>query len=211
MEWLWPSECAGCGRLGEGTICDSCQPGPPRRLGLRRVGLSGGWTLAPYTAPLGDLVHRCKRTHDRRLGVQIARAFAGRAAPALARDWFTLVVPVPSPWTRRLWRGFSLAALLAGELSRRAQLPIDDFALRAVPGRKQATRTQRERARAQRGRFRSTRALSGRILLIDDVVTTGSTASACASELLGAGAGEVWLLSATAAVRRHGETGVQIL
>jgi ComF family protein len=108
-------------------------------------------------------------------------------------------VPVPLH-RRRLWsRGFNQSALVARELSRRTGLPVAVDALRRIrstPPLKGMGMRQRRRTVA--GAFRANGAadLRGRtIILIDDVLTTGSTANACARVLKRAGAERVDLIS----------------
>lgn len=108
-----------------------------------------------------------------------------------------LLVPVPlHRW--RIWRrGYNQAALIAGELAAPSGIPVDPHVLRrvrATPSLRGLNR--RERAEAVRGAFRIDRSarerLRGRrILLVDDVYTSGATASACARVLKRAGAASV--------------------
>jgi ComF family protein len=119
---------------------------------------------------------------------------------AAAGEAPALLVPVPlHRW--RIWkRGYNQAALIACALSRRSGIPVAPGLLRrirATPPLKGLGR--RERALAVRGAFRvsdeSRAALAGRrIILVDDVFTSGATASACAQALKRAGAGSVTIL-----------------
>ena len=112
----------------------------------------------------------------------------------------TRIVPVPLHPEREKVRGFNQAAVLARELSRRARLPFCDkslirtahTALHRGGMDAQARRESVENVFA----VRRPEAISGeRILLVDDVFTTGATVSACASVLLAAGAKEVLVLT----------------
>jgi len=129
------------------------------------------------------------------LGRVLAAALA--AEPALHE--VDLVVPAPSSWTSRARRGFSMAAILAA----RAAPVLGTRSLRALvvhPGPRQSARPVRERRHNLVGRVRARRSVRGRVLLLDDVVTSGTTAHTCARELLCAGAEEVWLGALCAAV-----------
>jgi ComF family protein len=112
----------------------------------------------------------------------------------------TYVVPVPLHAEREHVRGFNQAAVIAHSLAKHAGLPLDEWSLA------RATHSERHRAgmdaRARResveGAFAVIRPRLVReesILLVDDVFTTGATASACASVLLAAGAREVFVLT----------------
>jgi ComF family protein len=112
-------------------------------------------------------------------------------------------VPVPLH-RRRLWsRGFNQSAIVARELSRRTGIPVAVDALRrtrANPPLKGMGMRQRRRTVA--GAFRSTMELRGQtVILVDDVLTTGSTANACARVLKRAGAGRVDLVSWARVIR----------
>jgi ComF family protein len=134
-------------------------------------------------------------------------ALLERAIPADAQ--FDLIVPVPLYWRRQWTRGFNQAELLAGHLAKRRGIPVVN-ALR----RKRATATQAGLATAGRRRnvagafalrvkSRLDPKLAGKkILLIDDVMTTGATASACASVLKRGGAKSISLLTVARVDRR---------
>lgn len=206
MEWLLPTRCAGCGRLHAGLLCAECRPRGIHRPPVHAQGVSGCMTLGHYDGPLGRAVRQCKASRDRHLARAIARVFA-RRVPRIACD---AVVWVPTPWTRRWARGFHLAAILAQELGGRQGIPIV-AALHARLGPAQSkTASRRSRRQNLRGRIRSVRPVPGRVLLVDDVITSGATVEACARELLGDSTETVWVAS-VCAVRRHRETPSQDL
>src|SRR5262249_37441191 len=125
-----------------------------------------------------------------------------RAVPA--RD-YDAIVPVPLHWRRRWHRGFNQAEALAHELGRRRGIPV----LRALSRRRatvnQAGLTSAARRRNIAGAFlvRDKARIEGKkILLIDDVMTTGATASACARALMQAGAESVSLATVARADRK---------
>ena len=113
---------------------------------------------------------------------------------ALPRDLqVDFVVPVPLAPSRERQRGYNQARLLAAEVARRLDLPLDTgvlIRLRDTPPQTSLPRARR--LQNVRGAFRALRKLSGaRILLVDDVTTTGATIEAAARALRRRGA--VWV------------------
>jgi ComF family protein len=111
-----------------------------------------------------------------------------------------LIIPVPLHPGRERERGFNQAALLARELARLSHLPLDEHSVvRSIhTERHRAGMDARARRESVTGAFavRHADAIAGRrVLLIDDVFTTGATVSACAAALQAAGAEEVFVLT----------------
>lgn len=108
-----------------------------------------------------------------------------------------LVIPVPPDRKRLKTRGFNHTSLIAKEISKRLSLPLELNGLIKVKSTPQQISLKREeRLKNLRRAFRAEKNFSGkRILLIDDVITTGATASECARALLRAGAAEVNILT----------------
>ena len=122
---------------------------------------------------------------------------ASRRAPI---DSATCIVPVPLHPERERARGFNQAAVLARELSRVTGLPVDEQSLARIVHTELHRAGMDERARREsvENAFAAQhpRLIDGeRILLIDDVFTTGATVSACAATLKEAGASEVFVLT----------------
>ncbi len=151
-------------------------------------------TLADYVAPLDTLMIRLKY-HG---ALPLAREFGERLGDALSTlsalgDVTPLLVPVPLAPSRLASRGFNQAWELARVASRRAHLPASAQVLR----RERTTAAQRrlsreERRRNLRGAFvASDRVRGRRVVLIDDVMTTGATCDAAAAALKHAGATHV--------------------
>jgi ComF family protein len=138
--------------------------------------------------------------HGGRLSLlrHLADLLAEEAPGHLALSAWDGLVPVPLHWTRRLRRGFNQAEILARAVGRRHGLPLLRRALRRI----RLTPPQQGDAGARRANVRGAfsvpagMALAGRrLLLVDDVFTTGATADACAEALLLAGAVEVGILT----------------
>ena len=171
--------------------------------GLCRHGLAGfdaAFSYGSYEGELRGLIHLFKygrvQTLARPLGRMMVRALPREQA-------FDVIVPVPLHWRKRWQRGFNQSALLAREVSRRSGVPV-----KSLMRRKRATNVQAGLSAAKRrdnvsGVFRAKPAVRGkRVLLIDDVMTTGATAAACARALKRAGAARVLFLSVARVDRR---------
>jgi len=176
------------------------------RCALCRLGLQGFdavYSYGSYEGTLRELVHLFKYGGVRPL----AGTFGRLLAQALPRDaGFDVIVPMPLHWFKQWQRGFNQSYDLAREIGKKWNVPV-----RNVIRRKRATRSQAGLTHAKRranvsGAFRIPRgrSLAGmRVLLVDDVVTTGATASACARVLKRAGAAHVALLALARTDRRQ--------
>lgn len=201
FDLLFPTRCTACGALGEGTLCLACQPGLPIRPPCEAAFLAGLMALDVYDSPLGKAVQRAKYQHDRALAVALAELLVSRTAWLLRDQPIDCVVPVPTPALRRVWRGFSLPDLLAARLARAMSKPLCDALYQRHGARQVASHGSQRRNNAE-GRFRSRRPARGTVLLVDDVFTSGATASACAQELLGDQTTRVYALTLCVAQRR---------
>ena len=175
-----PPGCARCGLPGPDVACGACLVRPPAFDEARAGGLFGG--------PLADAVHALKY----RGRPSLARPLGAWLAARVPLPPGAAVVPVPLGRRRRRERGYDQAALLARALSRAAGAPCLRVALERVrETAPQVGRDREARARNVLGAF-AARGVAGRdLVLVDDVVTTGATADACARALLAAGARSV--------------------
>jgi ComF family protein len=182
---------------------------------LGATGFDAVYAYGSYEATLRTLIHLFKyeKIHP------LAKPLAGFMARVLPREErFDCVVPVPIHWRRRLERGFNQSELLAQQIARRWNVPVRQMIERRKSTTPQAGLTNSKRRANVRGAF----ALKGpwwgrfgrqmdrkplmgmRVLLIDDVLTTGATASACARILKRAGAKHVALATVGRTDRRLG-------
>jgi len=107
---------------------------------------------------------------------------------------------VPLSRSRLVERGFDQARALAGPVGSALGIPVRSLLLRAGSSVPQARRGGRERRSAMEGLFTTAvRSPPPRVLIVDDVLTTGATVAACAEALLAAGAGRVGVLTAARA------------
>jgi ComF family protein len=190
IEFLGHSGCSTCGLPLEATeqsTCGACLARPPRIARTRAA--------VAYDDLSRGLAIRLK--YGRK--VAVARTMARYMAPLVSDEGDRILVPVPlHRW--RLWgRGFNQSALVARELSRRLGIGTDPMAIertRRTPPLKGMSPLQRRRTVAGAFRVRRKEAVAGKtVILIDDVLTTGSTAEACARTLKRAGAARVELVS----------------
>jgi ComF family protein len=136
----------------------------------------------------------------------LSKPLAGFLNAALPVDErYDAVVPVPLHWRRKLQRGFNQSELLAQQVAKRRRIPMLNALCRKRPTAVQASLAVAGRKRNVAGAFtaRPNADVKGkRILLIDDVMTTGATAGACAAVLKRGGATSVSLLTLARVDRR---------
>jgi len=167
------------------------------RSGLR--GFDAAYSFAAYEGVLRRLIHLYKYARIRTLARPLSDLLL-RAMPLDER--FDCIVPVPLHWTRRWNRGFNQSELLAREIGRRTGIPVVRALARSRSTRTQAGLSNHARRQNVTRAFRARPVEGKRILLIDDVMTTGATGAACAMALKRAGAGRVALLTVARADRR---------
>src|SRR5215210_6138084 len=211
---LFPQRCVGCERRASDLLCRDCFEVLPRigrpvcaRCGTptafetlvcdERKGMDFGFKSA--RAPLRyegvgeEIVHALKYRGYTRVVDRLATPLMLGALDAAAR--FDAVVPVPLHRSRLRRRGFNQAELLARGVAGQINAPVSGTLQVVRRTRDQVELTGAGRRANVSGAFRAGGRVRGRVLLVDDVFTTGATMSACAETLLRAGAREVHALS----------------
>ncbi len=190
LQLLFPASCFGCGAK-DVTVCNRC-------INLSRKSLSASH---PYITTVFDFkdpfirraIHAIKYYHRRDLVRPLAAQLAEELRLLPDIKSYTLI-PIPMPRMRRLLRGYNQAEAIADELGKALQLPMSNDVLIRVqhPIRQVMTKTRKERIKSQAGSFAINAKISGiKLLLIDDVTTTGATLEEARKVLLASHASSV--------------------
>lgn len=200
LPWLGP-HCPRCAEAMPGTPvpaagCGKCQVSPP--------------PFTTATAPLRfafpiDAAIRAMKFQRRLDYVPAFASILVARFGALPAD-IDALLPVPLHWRRQLRRGFNQAAELSGALGRSTGLPVLGGIRRVRPTPYQSGLGAAERRQSLRSAFAAAQSLeAGHVLIIDDVMTTGTTCRELAQVVLGAGAAMVSVM----ALARAGQTGLK--
>ena len=188
-----PHRCFLCDEespLGEDGLCDECRrilklaisPAPPEWLDGLTAGLQ-------YCDELSTVFFRFKKKECREYTPFLAQFIS------IPEEWHAeMLLPVPLHWLREYERTYNQSFLLSQYVSSRYGIPIcQDLLTRTRATPQQKLLTQKQRRGNLKGAFRAAPECKGRsIVLIDDVITTGSTLSECARTLKKAGAYRVY-------------------
>jgi ComF family protein len=151
--------------------------------------------LGPYDGRLREGILHTKTSAGEPLAEMLGRVLADRRGTELLAAGVEVVVPVPLHWVRRWSRGYNQADAIGREFAAGIGLPHDARVLRRVnPTPQQAQPSATARRENVRGAFRANpgaRVAGRAVLLVDDVMTTGSTAAEAARVLREAGASRV--------------------
>jgi len=188
-KWVGCRHCGGA-ISGDGESSDHCSLCKHPPLLFDTVVTIGG-----YHSKLRDIILRMKNPRQEALTLAMGRLLAQKRFSELSGLGAEMIVPVPMYWTRRLVRGTNSAELVARCLGRKLGLPVRRRLLvRCKNTKPQSALSPTKRFSNMQGAFRvrSQRGLHGvRVLLVDDVLTTGATGSEAAGVLKKAGASMV--------------------
>lgn len=225
LDLILPPSCGGCGKPGarwcpqcqsqvqqlpatvcplcglphpHPEICQNCSTQPPHFNALR------SWAV--FEGPLRLALHRLKYHQDLGLGDALAVQMLDSLR---SLNWdFDMIIPVPLGQKRRRERGYNQVAMVAKPLALALGVQFSPHALvRHRETRSQVGLTYEERRHNVRGAFQARSGVSGKkILILDDVATTGSTLSASAEALHASGAKIVLAMTVARALPHHGLT-----
>jgi len=200
LRFVAPPLCACCGipiaGAGADHLCGDCLVARPPYAMARSV--------ARYESVLHDVIHVFKYKGKITTGEVLGKMMADYVYPGFSIADYSLIVPVPLHPKRLRERGFNQAVILARQISRRFSIPLDFLTLkRRVFTEPQVSLGKELRTANVRGAFavKDGKKVEGqRIILVDDVYTTGSTVKECAGALMKHGAAEVAVLTLARAV-----------
>ncbi len=213
IDWMPKPLCEICGiPLGarhpdaeaaiEAQWCVNCVSSPPHFTRARAVIRYGHGGADDDRNVVPSIIRRHKYGLDQSLACALAECL-GDELP-LGHVDYDVIIPVPLHRGRLRWRGFNQAAMLAVAVARQIRCPLDLSTLvRVRPTAPQTRQNRVDRVKNLKRAFavrRPRRVASRRILLIDDVMTTGATADECARTLIAAGARRVDVLTLARAV-----------
>ena len=202
LNFITGAICNRCGRpqaldLGLDSECGACLAHPPK------------WTRARAALVYDDIsripILAMKRA-GRRDGLKVMANWMATAGKPLLEET-DVIVPVPLNYRRLVLRGYNQAGWLSDALGRQARIPVRHAALKRIrPTPSQAGLSARERYRNVAGAFKVTSSKiqqisDQRVLLVDDVLTTGATLNACTKALLSAGAAQINVIVLARVVR----------
>jgi ComF family protein len=191
---LTPPICMTCcspirGRGENQTTCSRCV--------RRKYHFARATSFGLYERGLREAVIRAKKSREAPLAHALGKLLARHCRQETEILTCDLVIPMPTHWLRRWQRGGNSAEILAAEVAASLQLPVAVGVLRFRRAtRKQGMLTPAERFRNVRNAYEIHRQgpiAGAKVLLVDDVLTTGATASEVARVLRRAGAHSVWV------------------
>ena len=220
LDWIYPPICAGCGEPGKiwcetchksvkkisGTLCDLC--GYPKQdlevcPGCDTYGpqFTSIRSWAVYSGGVKEAIHALKYQNNLSLGTAFSDSLVGMIKDV---GWkLDVVIPIPLSKTRMKERGYNQAKILAFPVALALGKPLDEkYVIRTRNTESQVHLHQNERAANLKDAFTTTshKWMNKNVLIVDDVITTGSTINECARVLIESGVKQVFGLSLARAV-----------
>lgn len=215
VDFVYPPECAGCNKPGEiwcndcqesvraitgpicpicgypltrNEVCPDCQETPPPYTALR------SW--AEYEGPLREALHNLKYKND----LELANVFSSALVNIIqTAHWnFDFIIPMPISPNHYKSRGYNQSVVIARPIALTLGIPIvSNVVKRIKETRSQVNLNREERFKNLQSAFsaNSAKLLNKKVLLVDDICTTGATISSCSKTLKGAGCSEIYCLT----------------
>lgn len=205
---FYPRYCLGCmGPLvkGEDILCTDClidlpktnyhfrHENPIRNKLLGRLPIRHGWAFLKFrkSGIVQHLLHQLKYNNRPEVGLRLGQAYGLELANLGLQKELDLIIPVPLHASRQRQRGYNQSAQFAQGLSEATKIPWDE----SISVRTQSATTQTRKSRTERWEnVKDVFSIQDRskienkkILLVDDVITTGATLEACGQHLISAG------------------------
>jgi ComF family protein len=212
LSLFFPNYCFGCSQAlvkGEDTLCTFCllnlpktnyhlmDDNPIKNRLMGRLPVKYVWAFLKFrkSGIVQHLLHQLKYNNQPDVGVKLGKCYGYELLTSGFANHFDLIVPVPLHPARKLKRGYNQSAKFAQGLSEVFQIPFDD----SISVRKIATTTQTKKSKLQRWENvenvfdleDNSKIIGKRILLVDDVITTGATIEACGKHLVSKGCSEL--------------------
>ncbi len=209
---FFPNYCYGCNQSlmkGEDTLCTGClielpktnyhliDENPIKNRLTGRLPIKHVWAFLKFrkTGIVQHLLHQLKYNNHPEIGVKLGEVYGYELKKAGYQNEFDLIVPVPLHSSRKRKRGYNQSSKFAQGLSNELEIPWDEsISLRNASTSTQTKKTKQERWENVKDVFdiqQSAAIKNKRVLLVDDVITTGATIEACGVHLIEGGCSEL--------------------
>lgn len=218
---FFPRLCDACNKplvKGEEIICTHCLHDLPRTRShienlenltakfYGKLNISAVYSFLYFRkhGPVQQLLHRLKYQHKPEIGQFLGRLYGSEISETVNNQQFDLIIPVPLHKARQRRRGYNQSEHFSIGLSKILEIPVDSISLiRSFKSQTQTNKNRQERWDNVKDIFHvknPERVKDKRILLTDDVMTTGATLEACAQKLYSAGASEITIATIAVAI-----------
>lgn len=215
LDIVYPPICLNCGAFSQIILCDKCEESLPlftkpfcckcgkptvrhvptcRECSNKKYYISKLRALGPYNGTLKQLIKMLKYSGSFRISEYLGMKIAYSFYEELSSDKITIITYIPSRRSKRAHRGYNQSELIAKVISKTTSLPTIKTLVKTRHTREQAGLNKTERAKNIKGSFKCInikKINDKKIVLIDDVFTSGSTINEAAKILIRSGAKEV--------------------
>lgn len=221
LSYIFPNKCASCGAIiSEGLrVCDECSKGLCRINSVvckycgrdilhctccrRKNSFSRNVSVFRYDESASNIVKRFKMGKITQLSVYISEEMSMLIDKEYRDIDFDCMTFVPSTRISVIRRGFDHTRMLADEISKRVGIPVQKLLKRRFSLKEQKSLSALQREQNVRNKYTALRDITyKRVLLIDDIITTGSTLNECARALKQAGVKEVFCATFAATYKK---------